>query len=454
MATQISNWKDPSKPLVIHFHGGLVSRTSGASIADRLEPRYSKTGAVPLFFVWQSGWDEAIKYNLAQTLVAGFRELADKGVLQTVLKKALRYAADSLGILDSGLLGFAPPHSTVTEGEIDAKVYEIVWGADDNRPLGLSPDSSTDADAPFEAASKDADRTVEASPEFLTELEAKLEADSEVAALDEGPPEFDPVSAFNAAATIAGIVFRTIDRFNKGRDHGLYPTVLEETAVALKLDAAGRLLQWERMKEDTADAFNGPASTHAGTALVEELAAVLKADPTRRIVIVAHSAGAIYACHLLKHADAKLPAGATFDLVLLAPACTFELFDDTRRDYGKRIGNVRMFGMSDEVECNDKVAPPVYTRSLLYLVSGILEKERDHPILGMQRYHTLSAYDQIESVKNVRKYFTEMKNRNVWSLTAADAAAGLNCLTRAHGDFDNDESMLASIDTLLANWQE
>ena len=50
--------------LVIHFHGGLVSRARGIESAARLAPEYQKAGAVPLFVVWESGLEDIISQNL------------------------------------------------------------------------------------------------------------------------------------------------------------------------------------------------------------------------------------------------------------------------------------------------------------------------------------------------------------------------------------------------------
>ncbi len=108
--------------------------------------------------------------------------------------------------------------------------------------------------------------------------------------------------------------------------------------------------------------------------------------------------------------------------------------------------------MSDAVECKDQVAPPVYTRSLLYLVSGILEAERDKPILGMQRYFTSGAYDDDPSVVAVRTYFRARENWDVWSLTASGALAGLVSNSTSHGDFDNEPTTLESLGAIVRGW--
>ena len=45
---------DPARPLLVHFHGGLVDESSGLGIAQRLLAEYRRAGAYPVFFVWQS----------------------------------------------------------------------------------------------------------------------------------------------------------------------------------------------------------------------------------------------------------------------------------------------------------------------------------------------------------------------------------------------------------------
>ena len=60
---------DDRRHLVIHFHGGLVSKQAGLAIAEKLLPVYSPTpgsGGYPLFFVWESGAWETIRNNFTE----------------------------------------------------------------------------------------------------------------------------------------------------------------------------------------------------------------------------------------------------------------------------------------------------------------------------------------------------------------------------------------------------
>jgi hypothetical protein len=433
-----------TRPLVIHFHGGLVSRQSGTNIANTLAPVYREAGGEPLFLVWQAGWDETIRNNATEILDEALRELLRQGVLKVLLKKALRIAAGKLGLGDG-----SRSTTAVSDAEIEAELAAMM-------------DAETATAEPFADRGLAVDAGTEITPVEQEFLEAELSADPEVEALalqpDAGadsPEFFGPdgsrsISALAIAKAIVAVAVRTLGRFLAGRDHGLYCTVLEEALVETYIARLGQLLQWNRMKRDTADAFGPDPDRHVGTALLAEIARLHAVNP-RRVVLVGHSTGAVYICHLLKHTS-SLPPGVKFDLVMLAPACTFDLFAETIAEFDDRIANVRMFGMSDAVECADQVVPRVFPRSLLYLVSGVLEEnERDRPLLGMQRYFRNSAYDGIPSVRAVREYFRQRQNWEVWSLTDAGAASGLASHSPAHGAFDSEGETLKSVSYLIAH---
>ena len=88
--------QDPRGHLVVHFHGGLVSKEAGLATAERLLPLYSPStsaGAYPVFFVWESGAWETIRNNLT--------ELAGEPVFKQLLRKLIQYALEQLGGRDS-----------------------------------------------------------------------------------------------------------------------------------------------------------------------------------------------------------------------------------------------------------------------------------------------------------------------------------------------------------------
>jgi hypothetical protein len=78
--------------------------------------------------------------------------------------------------------------------------------------------------------------------------------------------------------------------------------------------------------------------------------------------------------------------------------------------------------------------PPLYPRSLLYLVSGLFEDEPDQPLVGMARYITdTEVYNEAE-VTTVRRFLLTPRERSIWS--QEDRGAGLTSDARKHGAFD------------------
>jgi hypothetical protein len=219
---------------------------------------------------------------------------------------------------------------------------------------------------------------------------------------------------------------------------------VEELLRAFYL-ARGGQLAWSAMKQDTDDAFGGDPAVHGGTAFLHALRDH-PPGPGARTILVGHSTGAVYICHLLRHAEGILPPERRFDVVLLAPACTFELLDRTLQDHGDRIENLRIFTMHDELESNDRLLPAVYTRSLLYFVSGVVEGDPDTPIAGMERFfkdEQRFTAPGFTAVDGVRRYLKGRDGRVVWSESLG--RDGWSTASRTHGDFDNDEATVKSV---------
>jgi hypothetical protein len=233
----------------------------------------------------------------------------------------------------------------------------------------------------------------------------------------------------------------------------MYCTVVEEVLRAAYLEKAGATV-WNQMKKDTVDSF-GSDSQCCGTAVVKELDRLQKSHhPFEKITLVGHSTGAVYICNFL---DA-MAASATewkVDIIFLAPAVRHERFATALASHRGRIGGFRLFGMSDKLESDDVLIPILYTRSLLYFVSGVLEghvdgetweDDIDAPVVGMARYLAdKSTFDDDEfpEVATVRKFLETIQNAAVWSESMA--GNGVNTLSHKHGDFDNDESTVNSL---------
>jgi hypothetical protein len=95
----------------------------------------------------------------------------------------------------------------------------------------------------------------------------------------------------------------------------------------------------------------------------------------------------------------------------------------------------------------------VYTRSLLYFISGLLEdkgEESDAFILGLQRHISgRPSYDD-PLLNEVKLFIDLVADTVVYSVTDNSALDGLRSSAVKHGNFDNDsEFTLASIAFIL-----
>ena len=457
---------DPQRErLVVHFHGGLVSAANAAtSIDTTLLSLYRQAGAYPVFFVWHSGALEVIQHNLAEIFREKIYQRLLARVLQFVEAKLRQQPGERGGRLElQDEFEFIDPLRQAGPTEVplarldtrrlaaDAELTDIE--ADQFRETleqdviippeaaaiaaGLRSPAEIERDRASRSPTVPGSRHSLMSPEALRDLQPV------------DPAERGLVST-SAIITGAGRVLgRVIKRLAQGRGHGVYTTCVEELLREFYLANAGRQV-WTWMKEDTADAFGDDPGRYGGTAFLEQLKAAWQ--PGQQITLVGHSTGAIYICHLLAHAAQRLPPEIKFDVVFLAPACDFRLWADTLALHGDRIRHFRQFGMSDALEAQDRLVPqvPVYPRSLLYLVSGLLEDEPDQPIVGMERYYTdQPPYDRYREIELVRRFAAgAARPRLVWAET--DAGPGRRSQGTSHGAFDDeDPATLASLQYLI-----
>jgi len=115
--------------------------------------------------------------------------------------------------------------------------------------------------------------------------------------------------------------------------------------------------------------------------------------------------------------------------------------------HADQIDDFRMFTMTDENECADRLIPVLYRHSLLYFVSGAVERSADTLIVGMQRYYDVDDYDpgEFPDVEVVRRYILKDQRHVAWSV--ADDGPGRKTTATSHGDFDNDTHTINSIST-------
>jgi hypothetical protein len=435
--------------LVIHFHGGLVNQSDAEGTAERLLPVYRDANGYPLFVIWQTGIGETFRNN--------WREIVREDAFPALVKRVLQFVVGKLDQMP-GEMGAQVelPTRFEVEDEINQKqaANEEPFADREAETAKLDSELTPAEQQQFEDLLANdavlASAAMQLSRQDAPELSPTLEAELDQARAAATPGEKGLISTATLIAAGVRILARALKRFAAGSDHGIYATVVEEVARELKGDLVGGVV-WKHIKKDTADSFDGPGDTHGGTALLEEIGRIWQAGHKPRIVLVGHSAGAVYICHLLEKAANVLPADIRFEVVFLAAACSFKLLDQVLTTAGDRIAILRSFGMEDEIEKQDAIFPPIYLRSLLYFVSALTEEAVDLPLVGMKRYHPgvspfdAAAFPEIKRVLDRLGAFSE-----AWIWSEHRGGVGLRTIARRHGDFDNDELTLESVAHLIA----
>lgn len=192
---------------------------------------------------------------------------------------------------------------------------------------------------------------------------------------------------------------------------------------------------WEEMKRDARIPFDAGGD---GAKAVESFVSAFSTTDMK-IHLIGHSTGAVLLGHLLAALDRTASDAEIASCTLLAPACTIEFFNDMYRPrLGKsaKAGRVplpkmRVYNLTDEAEQDDNVAQ-VYGKSLLYLVSRALERQKDKPLLGLARdckKANLAAIDGLDIV-----YAEEGSSQSA---------------STSHGGFDNDLATMNGVMRLI-----
>jgi len=245
------------------------------------------------------------------------------------------------------------------------------------------------------------------------------------------------------------IVPECVQRFRSGRHHGIHATIVEEVCRAYYGDRLGAGL-WGMMVKDAKDHFD---SGRFGSTLVD----LLSKNPPENFVVTAHSAGSIWATHLLSAMKAKgMKPGVK--LFLLAPAVRMDVFAKMLKDAGDMITRCRMFTMTDKLERRAEVLDGkgyIYPSSLLYLVSGLCEEKEkkkkkkayaDAPLLGMQRFTPSLrglSNEEVKVVEYITSFFKQADHKIISSPTDGKSNA------KRHEAFDDDPDTLATIRSLM-----
>lgn len=432
-----------TRKLAVHFHGGLVDEGKGENVARSMREVFEAGGAHPVTFIWETGLFETLGRNLTR--------IDDTKLFKKVVRFVFRQLTKRLGADISG----RGPAEPMTMAEIESELSRI------EKFEGFEATARSGADALDEADLEFAVDQMEM--EYLLELQGDIDlADSDFSDLV-GDVKLDPavdqelrgadgrgVSLFLIAKHLARITYRVLKRYVRKRDHGLYPTVIEEILREFYLSDFGAWT-WSRMKDVSAEMWlpNGTVideQAHPGTYFLEKLSAHQAAHPEFTLDLIGHSAGSIAICHMLRAANAAGVMPAIRNIIFLAPACLTRLMHAEILSHPDRYDTFRLFTMSDAYEQQDQLLKGVYTRSLLYFISGVLEERPDIPVAGMERFWSgVKPFDAPYLVETADWLQKAGAKRLVLSVTAPGAPDGMKSASVAHGDFDNDDLTRASL---------
>lgn len=449
------------RPLVMHFHGGLVSGEAARTAAKQGAPFYAQAGAHAIYPIWHTGAFEVLATDWKR--IAGetlFRMLVDRvagwahaqiqnvfgggrsGVvsrdLPAVDEAVMRASGEGEGDFPAHFIGEVDLTGLAGQ-ELEPNDFElraIESGLRQDGEFAAAWDAVLrGAGKPVEEGARDLAGVPEQPPAATVADEAVLDAlreDADTRGLGLG-----------AAKLTAGIIVKVLGRFARGTDHGLHATVTEEVLRAVYAAKAGAAV-WESIKGYTSAAFDSD-SMSAGSLMVEELG---KLPEGQRVILVGHSAGAIFICELLER---LAPTGRQVEVILLAPAARCQLFEEALAINPNVLASsgghpaFRMFSMSDAYETKDFLVRGVpglgdltwfYPRSLLYLVSGLFEDVPDADVLGLQRSHSAATwYSDRPQVKAVRDWFGQPRDRVSWSVTGDGTLPRLRTNSTTHGGF-------------------
>lgn len=439
--------------LAVHFHGGLIAESDGKRISDKMRAVYEAAGSHPVTFIWETGLVETITRNL--------NTIYQTDLFQKVLVWVIKKAAKKLG-LGSGAKGVG---TELTSAQVDAELAKDFpfdeIGVGEGARGGAGPVTQADLDRYEEETRAELEEDMDQDDEFKAIL-ASGEAGTVLADLDRLAPPLEDrqkgvLTLVRAAATVAKVAVRVLRRFVNKHDHGFYPTVIEEILRELYLADAGAWM-WGGMKRAAEDMWLPNANLtgadrHAGRYFLEGLVR-LQQRTGLTVDLIGHSAGSIAICQLFQTAAADQLPLKVRHVLLLAPAARSDLFHKEIALHPERFMSLRTFTMADRFESQDRLAGPIYTRSLLYLISGALEDGDDVPVVGMERYLSGAPPYDDTVLMDIRTFLLPMQgSRLVLSRTdvlAPSAGDGFISNSTKHGDFDDDQDTRASLTAIIA----
>lgn len=435
------------KRITLYFHGGLVNEKTGMETAIKMQKHFNSINQRPICFVWETGLMETVSSNIGK-----ISETKLFGKLIKILTKKL---ASKLGFDIAEGRGAGV---TLTNAQIDSELSKEIPFENYTQINLESKGRGADATANLPTKPEDLEG------EFKFEIEADLElisilGETKISVQNQrGGQSRGIIDTALLIKSVAKIAFRVIKRFVAKRDHDFYPTIIEELLRELYIAELGAWV-WNNMKVKSSDMWKentgvSDINQFAGRYLLDKLVEYHKKHPEIQVNLVGHSAGSIAICNLLKMSAATYPQLIFENIIFMAPACRIDLFRDEIVLHQNRFKTFRIFTMTDKNEKHDILVPYLYTHSLLYLISGILEDEGndfDAYILGLERdIRATPPYDSVNEITAAHNFiYEEGKNRVAFSQTNETAPVGLKTQSLSHGGFDDDDETISSIKYML-----
>ncbi|CAN7373495.1 hypothetical protein [Paraburkholderia hospita] len=412
----------PSRHLCVFFHGGLVSEADGLNVANQLIANYTSSDAYPFFFIWQSDLVTTIKAMLeTYSDDPGFVNAVSRTVKTVALKVTVALDTDrSLKNRRPSTKARERVPMTLKESAAFARPFDTAWERRAGAQLACS---SSELDQFAQWLAEEGKSVQHKRPLFPVK---RL-----------GGPQ-NPLA-------------RIIRRLNSGHGHGLYTTVVEELFVAAGVaDELGAPI-WGEMKRFIDSSFSNDVEA-GGTTFLNHLCKAWDDNPKLRVTLIGHSAGAIYVQRFIEALDARLAASSPrqVQVILLAAAITFERMKAGLPALHRRVSGLRLFGLDSKTEGSYWEVPPIYNKSLLYIVSSLCETDpnADKPLVGMQRYWSGTAPYTDSDIRDVLEF---VRVRKVWSPTSSDAKPGYQSGAKKHAGFPLDSETNSSICFILKN---
>ena len=444
--------RENSSKITIYFHGGLVDEENGKQSAERIAIPILAANNAPVCFVWKTGFLE--------TITSSLNSISGTTLFKRLSIDIARLAAKHLGF---GLVEGRGPGGMPSEEEVALQLSK-------NKPF----DNYSPKNLPM---SRGGATSIDDLPEdemtlelMITPNAQHLVQNDELLVIAVESQEISITSGRDAGSrgifsivkiikNVVEITIRIIKRFKQKRDHDFYPTLVEEILRQFYIAELGAVI-WNEMKVKADEMWHDNAGLsgldlHTGRYFLDKLAKYVAHNPDTKINLIGHSAGTIVICHMLK-AIKQAGYGIKFNnIIFWAPACRVDIFNEQIVQAPHLYNGFRCFTMHDLNEKDDVLVPAVYTHSLLYLISGILEDGGhgfDEYIGGMERHIGGNyPYDTEPALLEAHNFiYAAGSNRLVLSPTGLNAPAGFSTNALHHGDFHDDPTTINSMKHLIS----